>query len=88
MPVVATVFPFESARHAEFMANEVPGMVVPEELLERMRQADGPLAAAEGIAIATDLAVALRGAVQGLQLSTQSGDVDAAVAVLDGGLRG
>src|SRR5262245_2834017 len=42
LPVIAGVFPFESARNAEFLANEVPGVRVPESLLERMRHADGP----------------------------------------------
>jgi homocysteine S-methyltransferase len=85
LPVVAGVFPFESARNAEFMANEVPGVRVPDPLLDRMRQADGQQAArAEGIAIAREIAAELRGAVQGLQVSTQSGDIDAALAVLDG----
>ena len=41
LPVVAGVFPFESARNAEFMANEVPGVRVPDALMERMRRADG-----------------------------------------------
>ena len=85
LPVVAGVFPFESARNAEFMANEVPGVHVPDALLDRMRRADGPEGAAhEGVAIAREIATALRGAVQGLQVSTQSGDIEAALAVLDG----
>jgi methionine synthase / methylenetetrahydrofolate reductase (NADH) len=85
LPIVAGLFPFESARNAEFMANEVPGVRVPEALLERMRRADGPdAAAAEGIAIARELGAELRTMVQGVQVSTQSGDVDAALAVIDG----
>ena len=85
LPLVAGIFPFESARNAEFMANEVPGIRVPETLLERMRRVDGPDAAvAEGVAIARELAAELRGMVQGVQVSTQSGDVDAALAVIDG----
>ena len=39
-------FPFESARNAEFMANEVPGVRVPDALIDRMRRADGHEAAA------------------------------------------
>ena len=35
------IVPFESLRHAEFMANEVPGVRVPDALVERMRRADG-----------------------------------------------
>jgi homocysteine S-methyltransferase len=84
LPVVAGVFSFESARNAEFMANEVPGVAVPEALLDRMRRADGPAAAAEGTAIAREIAAGLRGAVQGLQVSTQAGDIEAALALLDG----
>jgi homocysteine S-methyltransferase len=85
LPVIAGVFPFESVRNAEFMANEVPGVRVPDALLERMRRADGVEAGArEGIAIAREIAGHLRGGVQGIQVATQTGDVDAALAVLDG----
>src|SRR5471030_1151939 len=85
LPVVAGLFPFESARNAEFMANEVPGVRVPDALLDRMRTADGAeAAAAEGIAITREIAAGIRGIVQGLQVSTQSGDIEAALAVLDG----
>jgi len=85
LPIVAGIFPFESARNAEFLANEVPGVRVPEALLARMRATGtSDAASAEGIAIAREIAGQLRGAVQGLQVSTQSGDVDAAVTVLDG----
>jgi homocysteine S-methyltransferase len=85
LPIVAGLFPFESARNAEFMANEVPGVRVPDALVERMRKADTPSSgAAEGVVIAREIASHLRGAVQGFQVSTQSGDVDAALAVLDG----
>src|SRR5262249_38049325 len=85
LPVIAGVFPFESARNAEFMANEVPGVRVPDSLIDRMRRvADPERAAAEGVKIAREIASDLRGRVQGLQVSTQSGDIDAALAVLDG----
>jgi homocysteine S-methyltransferase len=85
LPIVAGVFPFESVRNAEFMANEVPGVRVPDALMERMRRADGlDAAAAEGLAIAREIAAALRQRVQGLQVSTASGNIDAALAVVDG----
>jgi methionine synthase / methylenetetrahydrofolate reductase(NADPH) len=85
LPVIAGLFPFESARNAEFMANEVPGTRVPDALLDRMRATSGPEAArAEGIAIARDVAARVRGSVQGFQVATASGDVDAALAVVDG----
>jgi homocysteine S-methyltransferase len=79
------VFAFESALNAEFMANEVPGVRVPDRLLERMRRAEGRGApAAEGMTIAREIAQELRGAVQGLQVSTASGEVDNALELIDG----
>ena len=85
LPVIAGIFPFESARNAEFMANEVPGIRVPDALMERMRRADGQTAAAaEGIQIAREISGGLRQMVQGVQVSTQSGNIDAALAVIDG----
>jgi hypothetical protein len=58
---------------------------VPEALIDRMRRAERPdTASAEGVAIAREIAAELRSSVQGLQVSTQSGDIDAALAVLDG----
>jgi homocysteine S-methyltransferase len=85
LPILAGVFPFDSARTAEFMANELPGVRVPAALLERMRAAGGPERAAdEGIAIAREIAAGLRTRVQGLQVSTPSGQIDGALAVVDG----
>jgi homocysteine S-methyltransferase len=85
LPLIAGVFPFDSIRNAEFIANEVPGVRVPDPLMERMRRADGhDAAAAEGIAIAREIAAGLKHAVQGIQVSTQTGNIEAALAVLDG----
>jgi homocysteine S-methyltransferase len=85
LPIVAGIFPFDSARNAEFLANEVPGVRVPDALMERMRRTDGPEAGrAEGIAIAREVAAALRSVVQGVQVSTQGGNVETALSVVDG----
>jgi methionine synthase I (cobalamin-dependent)/5,10-methylenetetrahydrofolate reductase len=85
LPIVAGVLPLDSARTAEFMANELPGVRMPDALLERMRRAGAAeAAAAEGIAIARETARALKDRVQGLQVSTPSGQIDAALAVIDG----
>jgi homocysteine S-methyltransferase len=85
LPIVAGIFPFDSLRNAEFMANEVPGVRVPDAVMDRMRRADGAAAAAaEGIAVAREIAGALRSVVQGVQVSTPSGNIEAALAVVDG----
>jgi homocysteine S-methyltransferase len=85
IPVIVGLWPFESVLNAEFMANEVPGVTVPEHVLERMRSAgEGDLAADEGIAIARELGCALKGSVQGVHVAAPSGRIDAALAVLNG----
>ena len=83
LPVLAGILPFESARHAEFFANEVPGTSVPEALLNRMRRTRTEEASAEGVAIAQEIAHELRTCVQGLQISTASGHIEGAVGVVD-----
>jgi methionine synthase I (cobalamin-dependent)/5,10-methylenetetrahydrofolate reductase len=81
LPVIATIHPFESLLHAEYLANEVPNLRVPPALVERMRAADAAgRAALEGVAIARELAEAVRTLVQGLQLG---GQPEAVLAVLD-----
>jgi homocysteine S-methyltransferase len=85
IPLLAGVWPFESVIDAEFMANEVPGVRVPDQVLERMRQAsNAEAAAAQGIAIARETVNAIRGMVQGVHIAAPAGRIDAALAVLDG----
>src|SRR5205807_5371539 len=58
IPVVAGIWPLVSLRNAEFLANEVPGVSVPDAVLARMRQAQeqGKEAAlAAGVAIAREM---------------------------------
>ena len=82
VPIIAAVRPFDSLLHAEYLANEVPNIRVPEALLARMRRAEGPDAAVdEGIAIARELARELRTRAQGLQIG---GPMASVLAVLDG----
>ena len=85
LPILAGVRPLTSLTHAEFLANEVPGVVVPAPVVERMRQADqkDPDAArAEGMAIARELVDAVRSLVRGVHISTPEGDVASAIALL------
>jgi homocysteine S-methyltransferase len=76
IPILAGLTPLESVRHAEFMANEVPGVSVPETLIDRLREAEARGGAAEeGLAIAHEIAGRLRGLVQGLQITVAPGAV-------------
>jgi homocysteine S-methyltransferase len=84
IPVLAAVAPLESLRHAEFMANEVPGVRVPDGVVERIRRAEASgRAAAEGLAIAREIAAEIRPLVQGLQITTATGSAETALAVIE-----
>ena len=85
IPVVAGIWPFVSLRSAEFLANEMPGVDVPDGVVERMRraQASGADAAREeGKAIALEMIEAVRPLVQGFHLTAPDRDVDVPLAVL------
>ena len=81
-PIVAGIKPLYNSRNAEFLHNEVPGMHIPDVQRERMRQADKPQA--EGVAIAREIAVALRPYVGGFYIMPAFGHYDLAADVLDG----
>jgi len=85
IPVVAGIWPLLSLRNAEFLANEVPGVAVPEAVLARMRSAQekGKEAAlAEGVQIAREMLARVRPLVQGVQVSAPFGRVEVALDVL------
>ncbi len=83
VPVVAIVRAFESARQAEQLANEEPGVSVPEALVQRMNDAerDGRVSE-EALAIARELVVAIKPLVAGIIVAGAGGKVDAALAIL------
>ncbi|HTE90673.1 MAG TPA: bifunctional homocysteine S-methyltransferase/methylenetetrahydrofolate reductase [Terriglobales bacterium] len=83
IPVVAGIWPLVSVRNAEFMKNELR-VSVPNSILDRMARAKTPEAAREeGIAIAREMLVAVRGMVQGAQISAPLGRYASAVDVLE-----
>jgi 5,10-methylenetetrahydrofolate reductase len=85
IPVIAGIWPLSSLRNAEFMNNEVPGVHVAEEIMERMRKADAVgKAREEGIAIARETVQEVRHLVQGIQVSAPFGRYQAALEVLEG----
>jgi homocysteine S-methyltransferase len=84
VPIIAGLMPLESLRHAEFMANEVPGVRVPESVVERMRRAEADgRAADEGLAIAREVAADIRPLVRGVQISTAPKAIDMALGVIE-----
>jgi len=83
IPVVAGIWPLLSFKNAEFMNNEVPGVVVPEVILERMsRCTSKEQARQEGVAIARETIQQIGPRVAGIQVSAPLGNVGIALAVL------
>ena len=69
MPVLLGIMPLQSYRHAEFLHNEVPGITLPAELLERMRRA-GERGIAEGLAQAREFLFQAMAEARGLIAGT------------------
>ncbi|MEA2237741.1 MAG: methionine synthase / methylenetetrahydrofolate reductase [Thermoanaerobaculia bacterium] len=87
LPVVAGIWPLLSYRNAQFMNNEVPGVSVTDEVMERMRIASEKSkehGLREGIAIARETLERVRDRVAGVQVSAPLGRVDLALQVFEG----
>jgi len=87
LPIVAGIWPLLSYRNAQFMNNEVPGVSVPDEVMERMRIASEKSkehALHEGVTIARETLARVRGRVAGVQVSAPLGRVDLALQVFEG----
>ena len=81
--IIAGIWPLASYGNALFLNNEVPGIVIPPDILERMRQAgDKEGARQAGIDIARSILASVRPYVAGVQVSAPFGNVDTALAVL------
>jgi len=86
IPIIAGVWPLVSVRNADFLANEVPGVVVPDAVRERMRRANAvgkEHAVEEGISIAREMVRACRTEIAGIQVSAPFGRVPLALRVLE-----
>lgn len=65
IPLILGVMPLQSYKHAEFLHNELPGVVIPAAVRERMRQA-GEHGMAEGIRQAQEFLAEAQRYVQGV----------------------
>ncbi len=86
IPIIAGIFPFVSSRNAEFMHNEVPGVRVTPEILERMRKASDVSkehAKEEGLQIARESLLEVRDLIHGVQVSAPFGNVKYALQVFE-----
>jgi homocysteine S-methyltransferase len=87
LPIVAGIWPLLSYRNAQFMNNEVPGVSVPDDVMERMRIASEKgkeFGLREGVTIARETLERVRESVAGVQVSAPLGRVDLALQVFEG----
>ena len=82
LPVLVGVLPLITARHADFLHNELPGVVIGDEIRSRMQRA-GDKERAEGLAIATELVRELRAEAAGIYLMPPFGRYDVAAELIE-----
>jgi homocysteine S-methyltransferase len=78
VPHVLGILPLESFKHAELLHNEVPGMVVPPKVRERMRRA-GERGREVGLELTYEFIEQARQHVQGVYVITSYGRYDVAI---------
>jgi len=83
IPVICGIWPLTSYRNAEFMVNELR-VPVPAHFMDRMQRVDNAeKAREEGVNIAREMVVRVRGMVQGVQLSAPFGRYQMALDVAE-----
>jgi homocysteine S-methyltransferase len=83
IPIICGIWPLVSYRNALFMQNEVPGVVIPTAVIERMAKPNTPEDAKKvGVDIAREMYQAMRSSIQGVQLSAPFGRIDLALQVI------
>jgi homocysteine S-methyltransferase len=83
IPVIAGVWPLISFKNAEFMRNEVPGVTIPDSVMERMARCKTKEEGIEaGIEIARTICEAISNRIAGWQVSAPLGKLDIALRVL------
>ncbi len=83
IPLIAGIYPLVSFKNADFMSKHVPGVVVPDRILERMSMCktkeDGIKA---GIEIAHETCEAVKRHVQGIQMSAPLGNIQSVLTMM------
>lgn len=83
VPALVGLLPLYNSRHARFLNNEVPGINIPENVMQRIQDA-GSDSAQEGVRIAQELAYQLRDAgAAGLYIIPQFGRYDLAADIVE-----
>jgi homocysteine S-methyltransferase len=82
IPLIVGILPLYNDRHAAFLHNELPGIHIPDQILDRMSAAEDKRA--EGIRIAAELVEAVRPWAAGVYLVPPFRRYDVAAEVVEG----
>jgi methionine synthase / methylenetetrahydrofolate reductase (NADH) len=82
IPVLPGILPLVSERNCEYLHNEVPGIVIPDDIRRRMRGKEKDAGVREGLAISRELIEEVRSLVGGFYLIPPFGKHDIAVELV------
>jgi homocysteine S-methyltransferase len=82
IPLLVGVLPLFSSRHAAFLHNEVPGIIIPEDTRQRVEDAGGN-APQEGLRIAAELVEEIKSWGQGIYIMPAFGRYDLAAEIIE-----
>ncbi len=83
IPILVGILPLQSFRHAEFLHHEVPGILVPEWIRQRLHEA-GNEGQKVGVELARELLAKCRGTANGVYLMPSFGRYENCLDVLEG----
>jgi homocysteine S-methyltransferase len=81
-PILAGILPLVSAKHANFLHHEVPGIFIPEEALKRI-EAAGDDGAKVGIELVVELVAKIKGWASGLYIMPQFHRYDMVAEIIE-----
>lgn len=81
-PVLVGILPLVSVKHANFLQNEVPGIVIPEATMRRIDKA-GEMASREGVKIAVELIQQIKEWGQGIYIMPQFHRYDLVAEIIE-----
>ena len=82
IPVLVGILPLVNPRHAAFLAHEVPGITIPNDILQRMAES-GEDSSKTGINIAIELVEQIRPQINGIYLMPAFSRYDASAEVVE-----
>lgn len=82
VPLLLSVAPLRSFEEADYLANEVPGVTIPDAALQALDSAGRGAARAVGLELAADLLVKARPMVRGVLLTAPDDDAAAILPLL------